>query len=174
MVCDRCNYYFSFWVIFCSFTPLAAQKIKILKKWKKHLEILSFYICVPKIMIRRCTVPHIWCATDGWTDEQMDGHDRYRRAPCLKTVPLLCDINIPLHRWEIILGLTYVLLTLSWDWWYQGNKPCQRQVYSYSWKMLKLLRKESKNFFREMIMKWKLYILKTAVVMITNFGNKKH
>ena len=27
--------YFSFWAIFCSFTPLTAQKIKILKKWKK-------------------------------------------------------------------------------------------------------------------------------------------
>ena len=61
---DRCNY-FSFWTIFCPFTPLTAQKIKILKKWKKHLEISSFYICVPKIMIRWCTVPEIWCATDG-------------------------------------------------------------------------------------------------------------
>ena len=33
MVCDRCNCYFSFWAIFCPFTPLTAQKIKILKKW---------------------------------------------------------------------------------------------------------------------------------------------
>ena len=35
---DRCNYSFSFWVIFCPFTPrtppLKAQKIKISKKWK--------------------------------------------------------------------------------------------------------------------------------------------
>ena len=38
-----------------------------MKKWKKRLEI-SFYICKPKIMIRRCTVPEICCATDGWTD----------------------------------------------------------------------------------------------------------
>ena len=35
MVCDRCNCYFSFWAIFCPFTPLTPQKIKILKKWKK-------------------------------------------------------------------------------------------------------------------------------------------
>ena len=55
-----CNY-FSFWTIFCSFTTLTAQKTKILKKWKKGLEISSFYICVPKIMIRWCTVPEIWC-----------------------------------------------------------------------------------------------------------------
>ena len=64
MVHDWCNCYFSFWAIFCPFTPLKAQKIKILKKWKKHLEISSFYICVPKIMIRWCTVPEIWCMTD--------------------------------------------------------------------------------------------------------------
>ena len=63
MVRDRCNY-FSFWAIFCPFTPLTAQKIKILKKWKKHLEISSFYTSVPKIMIICYTVPEIWCMTD--------------------------------------------------------------------------------------------------------------
>ena len=68
MVCDTCNCYFSFWAIFCTFTPLAARKIKILKKWKKHLKIPSFYIRAPKIMIRWRTVPDIWCATDGRTD----------------------------------------------------------------------------------------------------------
>ena len=36
-VCDRCNCYFWFWA-----TYQTAQKIKIKKKWKKHLEI-SFY-----------------------------------------------------------------------------------------------------------------------------------
>ena len=65
MVHDRCNCYFSFWAIFCPFTPLTTQKIKISKKWKKHLEISSFYTCVPKIMITWCTVPEIWCVTDG-------------------------------------------------------------------------------------------------------------
>ena len=64
MVHDRCNCYFSFWAIFCPFTPLTAQKIKILKKWKKHLEISSFYIRVPKIMIRWCMVSEIWWMTD--------------------------------------------------------------------------------------------------------------
>ena len=33
----------SFWEIFCPFPPLLIQKIKILKNWKKLLEILSFY-----------------------------------------------------------------------------------------------------------------------------------
>ena len=64
MVRARYNCYFSFWAIFCPFTPLTAQKIKIFKKWKKFLEISSFYICVPKIIIRWWTVPEISCVTD--------------------------------------------------------------------------------------------------------------
>ena len=49
---------------FFPFSPLTAHKIKIFKKWKKHLEISSFYIYVPKIMIRWCTLPEICCVTD--------------------------------------------------------------------------------------------------------------
>ena len=37
------------------------------KKWKKYLKISRFYICVPKIMIRWCKVPEIWCTMDGRT-----------------------------------------------------------------------------------------------------------
>ena len=44
----RCNCYFSFCAIFCPFTSLTAQKMKISKKWKKPLEISSFYTSVPK------------------------------------------------------------------------------------------------------------------------------
>ena len=35
MACDTCNFYFSFYAIFCILTPPTAQKIKISKKWKK-------------------------------------------------------------------------------------------------------------------------------------------
>ena len=52
---------------------LTTQKIKILKKWKKQLEISSFYTGVSKIMIRWCTVPEIWCA-DGRTHRQEKWH----------------------------------------------------------------------------------------------------
>ena len=76
MVRDRCNCYFSFWIIFCPFTPLTAPKIKILKKWKKCPEISSFYIRVPKIMIRWCTVPEI-CCVDGQTDRWMDRQKKW-------------------------------------------------------------------------------------------------
>ena len=40
--CDRQNF-LSCWTIFCTFTPLTTQKMKILKKWKKQLEILSLH-----------------------------------------------------------------------------------------------------------------------------------
>ena len=42
-----CNY-FSFWAIFCAFTPLTARKIKIFKKWKKKLpgDIIILHMCI--------------------------------------------------------------------------------------------------------------------------------
>ena len=43
---DRQNF-LSFWTIFCPFTLLTTRKIKILKNWKQHLEVLSFYMWVP-------------------------------------------------------------------------------------------------------------------------------
>ena len=64
MVHDRCNCYFSFWTIFCPFTLLTARKMKISKKWKKILEVSSFYTSVPKIIIIWYTVPEIWRMTD--------------------------------------------------------------------------------------------------------------
>ena len=62
----RCNRqsFLLFWVIFCPFTPLTIQKIKILKKWKKLLEISWFYTSVSKIMIISYTIPEIWRMTD--------------------------------------------------------------------------------------------------------------
>ena len=55
MKCDRQNF-LSFWTIFCPFTLLTTWKIKILKNWKKRLEI-SFYTSVLKTM--RYTIPEI-------------------------------------------------------------------------------------------------------------------
>ena len=63
MKCDRQNFV-SLCAIFCHFTSLTMQTIKILKEWKKYLEISSFYTSVPKIMIICYNVPEIWSATD--------------------------------------------------------------------------------------------------------------
>ena len=56
MECNR-QIFLSFLTVFCTFTPLTTRKIKILKNWKKPLEIPSFYTSVPKIMIICYTVP---------------------------------------------------------------------------------------------------------------------
>ena len=48
------------------------KKIKKKKKKKKCLEISSFYMCVPKIMITWCMNPEIRCMRNGWTDRQMN------------------------------------------------------------------------------------------------------
>ena len=49
---------------FLSFYPLKICKIRILKKWTKSLELLSFYKCIPQMTIIWCMVLEIWNATD--------------------------------------------------------------------------------------------------------------
>ena len=64
--CDGQNFSL-WWTIFCTF-------FKILKNWKKQLDISSFYTCVSKIiMITWCTVPEIRCAKDRWMNGQTNG-----------------------------------------------------------------------------------------------------
>ena len=70
MACDGCNFYFSFLAVFCPFTPLGLET---------GLEISSFYTCVPKIMIRWCTVPEIWCGMDGRMDRRMDRWKKWHK-----------------------------------------------------------------------------------------------
>ena len=53
--------------IFCHFELLSAlwpKKSKLKKKWKKHMEISSFYTREPKTTIICYTVPKTWCMTD--------------------------------------------------------------------------------------------------------------
>ena len=64
MVCNGRHFYFLHWAIFCHFTSLTAEKSKLKKKWKKRLEISSFYNSVPKLMIICYTVPEMWHLTD--------------------------------------------------------------------------------------------------------------
>ena len=62
----KTNSFLSFWAIVCPLILLTTQKNKIKKnnkKTKKRLEILSFYTCVPQLMVI-CMVPDIWRVTD--------------------------------------------------------------------------------------------------------------
>ena len=45
---------------FCFYISLTTRKIKILKQWKRYLEMPSLYTCVPKITIIWCMLPEIW------------------------------------------------------------------------------------------------------------------
>ena len=90
IACNRSNCYLFILGCFWSFYLRNTRKIKILKKWKKRLEI-SIYICLPKIMIRWCTVPEIWCATDGRTDRKSDIE---RWVPHLKNKYLKTAVNV--------------------------------------------------------------------------------
>ena len=64
--------------LFFALLPPNSPKNENTKKWKKCLELSSFYMCSPKIMIRWCMVPEIWCETDGWTD----GWKKWQRGGC--------------------------------------------------------------------------------------------
>ena len=55
--------FLSYWEIFYLFTP-PPPKIKIWKKWKKHLDVSSFNTSVPKIMIICYIAPEIWHVAD--------------------------------------------------------------------------------------------------------------
>ena len=87
---DGCNFYFLFWAIVYSFTPapllLTAQNIKIKEKRKKNLEISSFYLYVPEIMIRWCMVPKVWCAMERQTDHMVQVSRFFWGPPELPTV----------------------------------------------------------------------------------------
>ena len=63
MECFHRHNFLSFQAIFCFFDPLLTPKIKIWKKCKKQLDILSFYTCAPLIKIIWCMVPEIWRST---------------------------------------------------------------------------------------------------------------
>ena len=61
MACDRCNCYFSFWAIFCPFTPITAQKMKKTPR---------------DIILHKCTKTHNHMLYCSW-DMVCDGYNCY-------------------------------------------------------------------------------------------------
>ena len=49
---------------FLPFDPLNNPKNQNFEKIKKHLETLSFYTCLPQMLIIWCTVPETWSTTN--------------------------------------------------------------------------------------------------------------
>ena len=65
MECNGQNF-LSFWIVFCPFTHLTIQKIKILKNWKKKKNTWRYYYFthVYHKWIIWCMVPKIWSMMD--------------------------------------------------------------------------------------------------------------
>ena len=86
MACDGCNYYFSFGAMFCPFTPVTAQKMKMKKKMKKRKTPEDI------IILQKCTKNHdhmLYCSWD-----------------------MACDIcNCYFSFWAIFC--TFILLTVQ-------------------------------------------------------------
>ena len=90
---DKQNF-LSFRTIFWPFTPLTTQKIRILKKWKKNIQILSLYhhfniilllyYCI--IILHMCTKNHNHMMYASW-DMQCD------RYNCLPFWAIFCPIT---------------------------------------------------------------------------------
>ena len=94
MVHDRCNCNLSFWAIFCPFTPLTAQKIKILTKWKNAWRIIILHTCTKNYDQMICD--SLDMAHNRRTDGQTDG-----KSDILRWVLHLKIITVPfMPCWE--------------------------------------------------------------------------
>ena len=72
MARDGCNFYFSFCAIFCRFTAITTQRIKITKKFKQtSRDIIISQLCTKNY---RHMMDGSWCMVQyGWTERQIDG-----------------------------------------------------------------------------------------------------
>ena len=95
MECLHRHNFLPFQVIFCFFAPLLTPKFG--KFIKKHLDILSFYTCVPLIKIIWCMVPEIWSSTD---------------AIFLPSWAIFCPFT-PLTPWKMKLSKMKKVLEIS-------------------------------------------------------------
>ena len=68
----RCNFYISFWAILFPFYPFNNPKNHFFKKREKHLDIPSFYTCVPKVMMITWYNFSWDMVHNGWTDRKSD------------------------------------------------------------------------------------------------------
>ena len=79
MTRDKFNCYFSFWAIFCPFTPLTAQKIKIKKKKMKKapIRIIILHMCTKKYdQMMYSSWDIVW---DRWMARWTDGKSDIQR-----------------------------------------------------------------------------------------------
>ena len=88
MAHDLCNFYFSFWAIFCPFTLLTAQKIKMSKNenkdaWRYHFTNVYQKLWLDDVRFLRYGVLQMDGQTDGRTNGRKSWHMEVG-APCKK------------------------------------------------------------------------------------------
>ena len=114
VVRDRCNCYFSFWAIFCPFTPITAQKMKIFKNekntsWYHHFTHVFQKLWLDDVLLLRYGARE----TDGQTNGRTDGKsDTERWLPHLKI------LSVALHISETIIWLPFKYTSVKW-WYFQ-------------------------------------------------------
>ena len=86
MLCDRCNFYFSFWA---TFYPPPTNNPKNKKKLKNEKNTWRYYFpqVYQKLGATWCKVPEIWCAMDGQTDRKKKKTLEVRVSEHLKKLP---------------------------------------------------------------------------------------
>ena len=79
MACDKCNFYFSFWAIFCLLTSLTTQKIKIKKQKMKNAWKYHHFTCVYQKLLSddvRFLRYGVQWTTEGQTEGWKDGRKK--------------------------------------------------------------------------------------------------
>ena len=105
--------------IFCHFgpflvlLPLTTEKIKIVKKWKKHLDMSSFYTCVPKIKNHDMVYASWdWTISCPFTPNNMENQNFLKNKKALLDMPSFytCVPKIKNHD-----HMVYASWDMDWD-----------------------------------------------------------
>ena len=168
-----------FWTIFCPFTPLTTHKIEILKKWKKHLEMSSFYTYVPQIMIIWYMLYAIWSATDMFfvilshflpfdppNNLKNENFEKMKKTPryIILQLCITYDNHIKYGSWDLVLERQNLLF---WAIFYPFTLLMSQKIKnSWIWRMMDIIFCHFGLFFALLLVlpssltTWKMNILK--------------
>ena len=152
MESNRQNF-LSFWTIFCPFTPLWTQKIKILEKWKKTPEDI--------IILQICTINDSHMMYDSWDMESNRQNFFVILDHFLTFYPLWTQKIKILEKWKktpediIILQICTIndshMMYDSWD--MEGNRQNFLSFWTIFWPFTPLWTQKIK-----ILEKWKKHL----------------
>ena len=136
---DVCNFNFSFWVIFCSFTPLTARKIKVLKRWKKKARRYHHFTHVHQKLwshdVRLLRYGAQWMNRDGYMNGQTEKVTYRGGCPTLKIWLKYVDFEHISYakKFRFYIALHFIWLVKG-EWGKGGN--VSRQILLRNWKVI--------------------------------------